>query len=104
MELEKKIIIDFLSEAKLYESDDVTIKTDHDILIGKGRIGVTSKTVVLRIINNIFQQEDIVLRYQDILFHAVNKTENYILLNIGVDSQSFINNKIYIYSTEGIFI
>lgn len=102
MESNKKIIIDSLSEAKLYESNDVIIKTDNDIPIGKGQIIVTSRKVMLHIFKeDICQYVDIILRYQDILFHAINITDNFVLLNIGIDSQYVLNKKLYIYSQEG---
>ena len=66
--------INSLNESIFYQNDNITISSDNNKTIKeKGKVCITSK--------NIYIDNIIKLSYEDLIFHAINKEKNFVLLS-----------------------
>lgn len=79
--------INSLNESIFYQNDNITISSDNNKTIKeKGKVCITSK--------NIYIDNIIKLSYEDLIFHAINKEKNFVLLSSSKKISKCKNNTI----------
>ena len=85
--------INSLNESIFYENENIIISTDNNkILKKKAKVCITSK--------NIFLDNIITISYEELIFHAINKEKNFVLLSTTKNIPDCKNNTINLKSEK----
>ena len=85
--------INSLNESIFYENENIIISTDNNkILKKKAKVCITSK--------NIFLDNIITISYEELIFHAINKEKNFVLLSTTKNIADCKNNTINLKSEK----